>query len=52
MHYQVSKKKLMASRRVFTPDNTRLRVFLDGSKISDIDQLILVLLFRFGVILD
>ena len=31
-------------------DNTRQRVFLNCFKISDIDQLILALLFRFGVI--
>ena len=30
-------------------DNTRLRVFLNCFKISDIDQLILALVFRFGV---
>ena len=30
----------------------RLRVFLNGFKISAIDQLILVQIFRFGVILD
>ena len=32
----------------FKPDNTDSE-FLNDSKISDIDQLILALLFRFGV---
>ena len=35
----------------FTPDNKRLRLVLKGFKISDKDQLILALIFRFGVIL-
>ena len=34
----------------FTPDNKRLRLVLKGFKISDKDQLILALIFRFGVI--
>ena len=40
----------MANPRVFTPDNQRLRLVLKGFKISDRDQLILALIFRFGVI--
>ena len=40
----------MANPRVFTPDNQRLRLVLKGFKISDKDQLILALIFRFGVI--
>ena len=40
----------MANPRVFTPDNQRLRLVLTGFKISDKDQLILALIFRFGVI--
>ena len=38
-------------REFLKPDNTRLRVFLNAFKISDIDQLILALIFRFAVIL-
>ena len=34
----------------FNPDNTN-REFLNDFKISDIDQLTLALIFRFGVIL-
>ena len=43
--------------RAFKPDSTRLtaeikqRLVLKGSKISDMDQLILALIFRFGIIL-
>ena len=37
-------------RFVFKPDNTRLR-FFERLQISDIDELILALIFRFGVIL-
>ena len=48
MYYQVL--KLVANPRVFTPDNQRLRLVLKGFKISDKDQLILALIFRFGVI--
>ena len=40
----------MANPRVFTPDNQRLQLVLKGFKISDKDQLILALIFRFGVI--
>ena len=40
----------MANPRVFTPDNQRLQLVLKGFKISDRDQLILALIFRFGVI--
>ena len=40
----------MANPRVFTPDNQRLRLVLKGFEISDKDQLILALIFRFGVI--
>ena len=40
----------MANPRLFTPDNKRLRLVLKGFKISDKDQLILALIFRFGVI--
>ena len=40
----------MVNPRVFTPDNQRLRLVLKGFKISDKDQLILALIFRFGVI--
>ena len=40
----------MANPRVFTPDNQRLRLVLKGFKISDKDQLIVALIFRFGVI--
>ena len=40
----------MANPQVFTPDNQRLRLVLKGFKISDKDQLILALIFRFGVI--
>ena len=36
---------------LFKPDNTRLRLFLIGFKISDMDHLILTLIFIFGVIL-
>ena len=35
---------------VFTPDYTRLQVFLNGLKISDLDLFILALIFRFEVI--
>ena len=40
----------MANPRVSTPDNQRLLLVLKGFKISDKDQLILALIFRFGVI--
>ena len=36
---------------LFKPDNTQLRLFLIGFKISDMDHLILALIFIFGVIL-
>ena len=36
---------------LFKPDNTRVRLFLIGFKISDMDHLILALIFIFGVIL-
>ena len=36
-------------RRVFKPVNTRLGLFLNGFKISDIDQLIPALMLRFGL---
>ena len=43
-------KNFVVNPRVFTPDNQRLRLVLKGFKISDKDQLILALIFRFGVI--
>ena len=45
--YQVL--KLDAKPRVFNPDYTLLRVFMNGFKISYIDQLILHLTNRFHV---
>ena len=50
MYYQVF--KLEAKPIIFTPDNICMIVgFFNSLKISDIDQLILALIFRFGVIL-
>ena len=42
---------VLFKKRVLTPYNTRLRVFLNGFIICEIDQLILALAFRCGVIL-
>ena len=44
-------KKLSASLRVFKPDNKPTASFLNGFtiKVSQIDQLILALIFRLGV---
>ena len=35
--------------RVFKPDNNTIASFLNGFKISDIDQLILALMFYLGL---
>ena len=43
--------KLEAKPRVFTPDNTWLRFFWTASAKSHIDQLIIALILRFGIIL-
>ena len=48
MYYQVLKLKVKL--RVLTSDDTQISSFLNSFKISDIDQLILELIFRFGVI--
>ena len=48
MFYQV--KKLEVKLRVFKPDKTPLRFFKQLQNVL-LDQLILVLIFRFGVIL-
>ena len=48
MYYQV--KKLEVKLRVFKPDKTPLQFFKQLQNVL-LDQLILVLIFRFGVIL-
>ena len=49
---KVKKMKMtLGIRLVFTTDNTLLLDFFNYFKISDIDKLILALIFRFGVIL-
>ena len=35
--------------RAFKPDSTRMKFVLKGFKISDMDQLILALIFDFGL---
>ena len=45
-------RKTRREAESFIPaDNTRLRVFFNSFKSSDINQFILALIFRFGVIL-
>ena len=47
--YVLFKKRAGVSPRVFKPDKPPTAHFLNGFNISDINELILALIFRFGV---